>query len=73
MLLEDITCNGGPGIAFGSIGQYPGKPDYLTNITIKRATITKPQYDGVGLGQGINAGVYFKSWIGEEVIARDSR
>lgn len=39
----------------------------LTNPRAIGAQINKPTYSGVGLGQGIGAGVYFKSWIGAPV------
>ncbi|THW92252.1 pectin lyase-like protein [Aureobasidium pullulans] len=32
MVLRNFTCIGG-GIAFGSVGQYPGHPDFITNIS----------------------------------------
>lgn len=40
MIFQNLTCVGG-GIAFGSIGQYPGYPDYITNVTATNITVTQ--------------------------------
>ncbi|KAH8929233.1 glycoside hydrolase family 28 protein [Atractiella rhizophila] len=59
VVLKNITCIGGPGIAFGSVGQYPGIVDIIDDIVIEDVYM-KPSRD-VPLFNG----VYFKSWIGE--------
>ena len=68
--LRNITCYGGNGIAFGSVGQYPGVVSLLqqnlcshqTDI-IEDVLITDSNFypsNQVGIGEAI----YFKSWIG---------
>lgn len=57
---RNVTCYGGTGIAFGSIGQYKDKLDYLENIrlydiTVKPSRQHKPKN-----------GLYYKSWMGNE-------
>lgn len=61
---ENITCIGG-GIAFGSVGQYPGHPDYITNVTINNVTVGQDVRAKLGGAVPFGA-VYFKSWVGVE-------
>lgn len=64
MVFRNLTCTGG-GIAFGSIGQYPESPDYITNVTVSNITVKQdisPKYGGAKVG----GGAYFKSWVGKE-------
>ncbi|KZP23818.1 glycoside hydrolase family 28 protein [Athelia psychrophila] len=67
IVVNNVTCTGGTGIAFGSVGQYPGAPDNIMNVSISSIVTLPPTYTGVGLGQSVSSGVYFKSWIGEAV------
>lgn len=55
---RNVTCVGGTGIAFGSIAQYPDRPDYLTDISLTDITL-RPSRQHLQ-----NNGLYFKSWIG---------
>ncbi|KAI5239914.1 pectin lyase-like protein [Aureobasidium subglaciale] len=62
MVLQNFTYVGG-GIAFGSVGQYPGHPDYITNISVTDIHVSQnvnPKYGGAHVA----AGAYFKSWVG---------
>ncbi|KAK1148086.1 hypothetical protein N8T08_010723 [Aspergillus melleus] len=58
VVVQNMTVYGGPGIAFGSLGQYPDRVDIVENITVKDVTF-QPSFQ-----RAINSGVYFKSWIG---------
>lgn len=37
--VENVTIYGGPGIAFGSLGQYPDRLDIVENITVKNILV----------------------------------
>jgi hypothetical protein len=37
--IENITVYGGPGIAFGSLGQYPDRYDIVENVTVKNIKV----------------------------------
>ena len=39
--VENVTVYGGPGIAFGSLGQYPDRYDIVENITVKNANVSR--------------------------------
>ncbi|KFZ23993.1 hypothetical protein V502_01524 [Pseudogymnoascus sp. VKM F-4520 (FW-2644)] len=56
--IENITVYGGPGIAFGSLGQYPDRYDIVENVTVKNIKV-QPSFQNP-----MKSGVYFKSWIG---------
>ncbi|KAE8315245.1 Putative galacturan 1,4-alpha-galacturonidase A [Aspergillus transmontanensis] len=56
--VENVTVYGGPGIAFGSLGQYPDRYDIVENITVKNVNF-RPSFQ-----RATNSGIYFKSWIG---------
>jgi hypothetical protein len=58
--VRNVTCYGGTGIAFGSIGQYKGVADYIKDIWIEDVKL----YPGQHIMQN---GVYFKSWMGLEL------
>lgn len=62
MVFRNLTCVGG-GIAFGSIGQYPDMPDYITNVSVSNISVTQ-QISPVYGGAKVNGGIYFKSWVG---------
>ncbi|SJX66415.1 uncharacterized protein SRS1_16738 [Sporisorium reilianum f. sp. reilianum] len=62
VVLRNFTCVGG-GIAFGSVGQYPGSPDYITNVSVSHIKVVgevSPLYGGATPA----GGAYFKSWVG---------
>ncbi|THW63353.1 pectin lyase-like protein [Aureobasidium pullulans] len=65
MVLRNFTCIGG-GIAFGSVGQYPGHPDFITNISVSDIRVSQ-KFDTKYGGAAIAAGAYFKSWVGVEM------
>ncbi|GMK57159.1 hypothetical protein CspeluHIS016_0309990 [Cutaneotrichosporon spelunceum] len=61
IVVQNVTCVGGTGIAFGSIAQYDGVKDLIENVVLKDIKLyPSDQCRGY-------QGVYFKSWIGEEV------
>ncbi|KAL4805763.1 pectin lyase fold/virulence factor [Aspergillus unguis] len=57
--LTDITCNGGNGIAVGSLGQYLEDAS-VGNISISNARVPGTRY-----------GTYIKTWMGE-LVPQDS-
>ncbi|KAL7419435.1 hypothetical protein Q5752_006273 [Cryptotrichosporon argae] len=58
IFVKNATCWGGTGIAFGSIGQYPGVTDIIENVVMEDlALYPSSQCPGY-------QGVYFKSWVG---------
>ncbi|THX70632.1 pectin lyase-like protein [Aureobasidium pullulans] len=54
------------GIAFGSVGQYPGHPDFITNISVSDIRVSQKIDTKYG-GAAVAAGAYFKSWVGVEM------
>lgn len=64
MVFSNLTCVGG-GIAFGSIGQYPDSPDYITNVTASNISVSQSISPLTG-GASVSGGAYFKSWVGVE-------
>jgi galacturan 1,4-alpha-galacturonidase len=54
---RNVTCYGGTGIAFGSIGQYKGQVDYIQDVYVEDITISGGQHEAQN-------GLYFKSWQG---------
>lgn len=57
---RNITCHGGTGIAFGSIGQYKTKLDFLEDIHLEDISIL-PSSQHLPKN-----GLYYKSWMGNE-------
>ena len=53
LLVRNVTCNWGFGMAIGSVGQYPTMPDYVENVT----------FDGVRC-QNCMEGAFIKTWQG---------
>lgn len=41
--VENVTVYGGPGIAFGSLGQYPDRTDIVENVTVRNVRVSKAQ------------------------------
>ncbi|KAL6230511.1 hypothetical protein BDW75DRAFT_234339 [Aspergillus navahoensis] len=58
--ISNVTCNGGNGIAIGSLGQYL-EDSSVENITISHAKVPSTRY-----------GTYIKTWNGELVPQPDS-
>ncbi|KAF9813404.1 hypothetical protein IEO21_05638 [Rhodonia placenta] len=58
---QNITCRGGNGIAFGSLGQYWNLFDHVENVTLEDLHMVRldPKIQP-NMGTGIK--VYFKSW-----------
>ncbi|KAI0767366.1 pectin lyase-like protein [Fomes fomentarius] len=61
---KNITCRGGTGIAFGSLGQYEELPDYVQNVILDDITFIRPDRQVQPL---MEHGVYFKSWTGTRI------
>ncbi|RPD53866.1 pectin lyase-like protein [Lentinus tigrinus ALCF2SS1-7] len=58
---KHITCRGGNGIAFGSLGQYVDLPDIVDNVVLEDLKMIRldPQVQ-----PNMANGVYFKTWTG---------
>jgi galacturan 1,4-alpha-galacturonidase len=54
--IENVWCNNTHGVSMGSIGQYPGTLDYITNAYIKNVTLLNGQ-----------TGARLKAWAGPNV------
>jgi galacturan 1,4-alpha-galacturonidase len=54
--IENVWCNNTHGVSMGSIGQYPGTLDYITNAYIKNVTLLNGQ-----------TGARIKAWAGPNV------
>ncbi|KAI0752844.1 pectin lyase-like protein [Daedaleopsis nitida] len=61
---KNVTCTGGTGIAFGSLGQYEELPDYVDNVILEDITFIRPNSQVQPL---MEHGVYFKSWTGTRI------
>jgi hypothetical protein len=60
IVAKNVTCHGGTGIAFGSIGQYKGVLDYIDGVRMEDITLL-PSSQHL-----MKNGLYFKSWLGLE-------
>jgi galacturan 1,4-alpha-galacturonidase len=56
ILIEDSIFYRGQGLAFGSIGQYPGEFETIENATARNITTSGTLY-----------AAYFKTWTGQQV------
>ncbi|KAI9157877.1 Glycoside hydrolase family 28 [Paramyrothecium foliicola] len=56
ILIEDCTFENSLGLAFGSLGQYPGAQERVENIVARRLTL-----------DGTRHAAYIKTWTGEQV------
>lgn len=65
IVIDDVTCVGGNGIAIGSLGQYL-EDSSVDNVWIKNARIIKG-----GAQNNIGQGAYIKTWVGELVSGGD--
>lgn len=61
---NNITCHGGTGIAFGSLGQYYDLYDNVENITIENVNLIRLD---PAIQPYMRNGVYFKSWTGTTI------
>ncbi|KAI0656169.1 pectin lyase-like protein [Cubamyces menziesii] len=61
IVAKDITCRGGNGIAFGSLGQYVDLPDIVDNVVMEDIKMIRldPQVQ-----PNMVSGVYLKTWTG---------
>ncbi|KAL1664778.1 pectin lyase fold/virulence factor [Schizophyllum commune] len=61
ILAEDVTCRGGNGIAFGSLGQYANLTDLVENVVLDGITFERLDAE---VQPNTKNGVYFKTWTG---------
>ncbi|TFK31837.1 pectin lyase fold/virulence factor [Crucibulum laeve] len=61
ILARNITCRGGNGIAFGSLGQYANLSDIVQNVEMDNLLITRIDPN---VQPNMANGIYFKSWTG---------
>ncbi|ORY24488.1 putative polygalacturonase [Naematelia encephala] len=61
IVMRNISCHGGMGIAFGSVGQYAGRTDFIENVLIEDV------YVGPSTQWPVTTGFYFKSWVGHAI------
>ncbi|KAF9078348.1 pectin lyase-like protein [Rhodocollybia butyracea] len=64
LFVRNVTCNGGNGVAFGSLGQYFNLSDNVENVFMEDLRMIRlPANVQPDMGNG----VYFKTWTGEIV------
>ncbi|PCH37443.1 glycoside hydrolase family 28 protein [Wolfiporia cocos MD-104 SS10] len=61
---RNITCRGGNGIAFGSLGQYADLFDHVGNVTLEDTHMVRLSSE---IQPNMGSGVYFKSWSGTRI------
>ncbi|KAI0315859.1 pectin lyase-like protein [Amylostereum chailletii] len=61
VVANNITCRGGNGVAFGSLGQYVGLDDQVENVTI--SNVRTVRLDSA-IQPNMASGVYLKTWTG---------
>ncbi|KAL0946285.1 hypothetical protein HGRIS_012535 [Hohenbuehelia grisea] len=61
LTIRNITCHGGNGIAFGSLGQYANMSDNVLNVDMQDVRMMRIDSK---VQPNMNNGVYFKSWTG---------
>jgi len=61
---RNITCHGGNGIAFGSLGQYANLFDHVENVTMEDLNVLRLDPK---IQPNMGTGVYFKSWTGTRI------
>ncbi|VDB84699.1 unnamed protein product [Peniophora sp. CBMAI 1063] len=61
LLADNITCRGGDGVAFGSLGQYYNLIDNVDNVTISNVLVTRINSSIQPL---MHSGLYMKAWTG---------
>ncbi|PPR03372.1 hypothetical protein CVT24_012497 [Panaeolus cyanescens] len=63
IIARDITCRGGNGIAFGSLGQYANLSDIVQNVVMENLKMIRID-PNVQPNMVNGRKVYFKSWTG---------
>ncbi|KAF4603057.1 hypothetical protein EYR38_003462 [Pleurotus pulmonarius] len=61
LTIRNITCRGGNGIAFGSLGQYVNLSDNVRNVDMRDLKMIRIDPN---IQPNMGNGVYFKSWTG---------
>ncbi|KAG7451524.1 pectin lyase-like protein [Guyanagaster necrorhizus] len=61
VLARNITCRGGNGIAFGSLGQYYNLSDQVDNVHLEDLQMIRID---ANVQPNMETGVYFKTWTG---------
>ncbi|KAJ7184201.1 pectin lyase-like protein, partial [Mycena filopes] len=61
ILGRNVTCRGGNGIAFGSLGQYANLTDVVENVHLEDVQLLRIN---ASIQPNMQNGVYFKSWTG---------
>ncbi|KAH0581049.1 hypothetical protein H2248_012187 [Termitomyces sp. 'cryptogamus'] len=61
LIARNITCRGGNGIAFGSLGQYVNMSDLVDNVELEDLFITRIDPN---VQPNMANGIYFKTWTG---------
>ncbi|KDQ32698.1 glycoside hydrolase family 28 protein, partial [Pleurotus ostreatus PC15] len=61
LTVRNITCRGGNGIAFGSLGQYANLSDNVRNVDMRDLKMIRIDPN---IQPNMGNGVYFKSWTG---------
>ncbi|KZT00729.1 glycoside hydrolase family 28 protein [Laetiporus sulphureus 93-53] len=61
---QNITCRGGNGIAFGSLGQYRDLFDHVENVTMEDLHMVHLDSK---VQPNMGSGAYFKSWTGTTI------
>ncbi|KAJ4490450.1 pectin lyase fold/virulence factor [Lentinula aciculospora] len=62
LLVRNVTCNGGNGIAFGSLGQYVNLSDIVENVYMEDLKMVRLPSN---VQPNMGTGVYLKTWTGE--------
>lgn len=61
LLVRNVTCRGGNGIAFGSLGQYVDLPDIVENVVIENVKTIRLDPE---VQPNMKSGAYLKTWTG---------
>ncbi|KXN89717.1 Putative galacturan 1,4-alpha-galacturonidase A [Leucoagaricus sp. SymC.cos] len=61
IVARNITCRGGNGIAFGSLGQYANMSDLVENVVLEDLLLTRIDPN---VQPNMQNGVYLKTWDG---------
>ncbi|KIY63463.1 glycoside hydrolase family 28 protein [Cylindrobasidium torrendii FP15055 ss-10] len=60
IVAHNISCHGGNGIAFGSLGQYYNLTDNISHVRLEDIKVI--QYPNLTIQPNMANGIYFKSW-----------
>ncbi|RDB28139.1 putative galacturan 1,4-alpha-galacturonidase A [Hypsizygus marmoreus] len=61
IVARNVTCRGGNGIAFGSLGQYANLSDFVSDVHLENLVMTRIDPN---IQPNMGNGVYFKTWTG---------